>query len=96
MPRTPRIQSPQWHDPMTDMLVEERRRRNDEFHNLYGRSRQDFWESVARRFICVIFYFVYSLKKYLNSTDPFVNSELIVILIRVLRDSNVVKSGEIY
>jgi hypothetical protein len=54
--RTHRIRAPQWHDPIVDMLVEERRRRNNEYHNQYGRSRQEFWESVARRFICVIKY----------------------------------------
>ncbi len=85
MPRTPRIQSPQWHDPMTDMLVEERRRRNDEFHNLYGRSRQDFWESVARRFICVIFYFVYSLITGLQCSQKWRN---------LLRDYNVSKKNK--
>jgi hypothetical protein len=57
--RQNRVQPAQWHDPMVDMLINERRRRNDDYHNLYGRSRQDFWHSVARRFICTIFYFIY-------------------------------------
>lgn len=47
---------PQWHDPMVDMLIEERRRRNEEYHSVYGRSRRRFWSSVARRFVCMIFY----------------------------------------
>ena len=72
--RQTRVRQAQWDDPMVDMLIDERRRRNDDYHNLYGRSRQDFWSSVARRFICTIFYFIYSLK-YLNSTSPFVISE---------------------
>jgi hypothetical protein len=54
-PRLPRIRPVQWHDPMVDMLIKERRRGNDRYHDSYGRSRQDFWMSVARRFICVIF-----------------------------------------
>ena len=49
--RSHRIQPVQWHDPHTDFLVDERRRRNEEYHNTYGRSRQEFWSSVARRFI---------------------------------------------
>jgi hypothetical protein len=44
-----------WYDPYVDFLVEERRRRNEQFHVMYGRSRQEFWNSVARRFICLIF-----------------------------------------
>ena len=38
-----------WRMPETDYLVEERRRRNEQFHNIEGTSRVDFWESVARR-----------------------------------------------
>ncbi len=49
--RSHRIQPVQWYDPHTDFLVDERRRRNEEYHNTYGRSRQEFWSSVARRFI---------------------------------------------
>jgi hypothetical protein len=41
---------------MVDMLIDERRRRNDHYHRAYGRSRHDFWSSVARRFVCMIFY----------------------------------------
>ena len=59
--RSSRVQIAQWHDPMVDMLISERRRRNDDYHNQYGRSRQEFWRSVARRFICAIFHFMYSL-----------------------------------
>jgi len=39
----------QWGDAECDMLVEERLRRNQEYHNIIGRSRVDFWRSVARR-----------------------------------------------
>ena len=53
--RTRRVSTPQWHDPMMDMLIEERRRRNDQYHNTYGRSRQEFWSSISRRFLCMIF-----------------------------------------
>ena len=55
-----RVRAVEWHDPMMDELIEERKRRNDEYHNVYGRGRVEFWESVARRFICVIFYFICS------------------------------------
>jgi hypothetical protein len=44
-----------WEDVYVDYLVEERRRRNDQYHETYGRSRQSFWDSVARRFVCLIF-----------------------------------------
>lgn len=49
-----RIRPIAWIDPYVDYLIDERRRRNTEYHNIYGRSRQDFWESVARRFVCAI------------------------------------------
>jgi hypothetical protein len=52
MPRTQRshrIRTIEWVDPFTNFLVEERRRRNDEYHDRYGRRRMEFWESVARR-----------------------------------------------
>ena len=39
----------QWDIPETDFLVSERMRRNVEFHYTTGRSRVEFWESVARR-----------------------------------------------
>jgi Myb/SANT-like DNA-binding protein len=38
-----------WHNAETDMLISERRRRNDYYHSIEGRSRAEFWESVARR-----------------------------------------------
>jgi len=38
-----------WTDRESDYLIRQRRRRNDEFHNIPGRSRARFWESVARR-----------------------------------------------
>jgi hypothetical protein len=53
--RSRRIVPPQWHDPMVDMLIDERRRRNDQYHNTYRRSREEFWELIARRFLCMIF-----------------------------------------
>ena len=37
--RSGHIRPPQWHDSMMDMLIDERRRRNDFYHNTYGRSR---------------------------------------------------------
>jgi len=54
--RSHRIAPPQWHDPMVDMLIDERDRRNTEYHNWYSRSRQEFWESVARRYVYFILY----------------------------------------
>lgn len=39
----------QWGDAECDLLVSERLRRNQEYHNMAGRSRVAFWESVARR-----------------------------------------------
>ena len=38
-----------WTDAESDYLISQRRRRNDEFHNIPGRSRARFWESIARR-----------------------------------------------
>ena len=38
-----------WGEAETDMLVEERRRRNDEYHYVYRGNKEGFWESVARR-----------------------------------------------
>jgi hypothetical protein len=49
------ISQPVWHDPMVDMLIDERRRRNAQYHNTYNRSREEFWSSVARRFLYMIF-----------------------------------------
>ena len=45
MPRTQII----WGDAETDFLVEERRRRNHEYHYVYRRSKAEFWESVSRK-----------------------------------------------
>ena len=39
----------QWEDAECDMLVSERIRQNEEYHDMVGRSRVDFWTSVARR-----------------------------------------------
>ena len=38
-----------WGDAETDFLVEERRRRNDEYHFRYRGDKTEFWASVARR-----------------------------------------------
>ena len=54
----------QWHILIMDMLIDEREWRNAKYYLRYGRSRQDFWESIARRYIL----FICSLKKNLNST----------------------------
>ena len=65
----------QWFDEYTDYLVEERRRRNDEFHNEYGRDRSRFWRSIARRFICIIFNMLKYVKNRIiifNPTNSFV------------------------
>ena len=45
--RLRRIRPAIWHDLAVDMLIKERERRNEEYHNIYGRSRQEFWASVA-------------------------------------------------
>ena len=45
-----------WRNEEVDFLVGERRRRNAEYHSMPGRSRVEFWESVARR-ICRRFNF---------------------------------------
>jgi hypothetical protein len=39
----------QWEDAECDMLVMERIRRNQQYYNIVGRSRVEFWRSVARR-----------------------------------------------
>jgi hypothetical protein len=63
--RSHRVQLAWWHDPMVNiMLIDERERRNTEYHSLYSRSRQEFWESVAWRYILFYMFF----KKNLNST----------------------------
>ena len=38
-----------WGEPETDLLVKERRRRNDEYHFRYRGNKEGFWESVSRR-----------------------------------------------
>lgn len=38
-----------WGDPEMDLLVLERRRRNEEFHRRFRGNKVEFWESVARR-----------------------------------------------
>ena len=38
-----------WEDPETDLLVSERRRRNNEYHTRYRGNKTDFWQSVVRR-----------------------------------------------
>lgn len=38
-----------WEDPATDLLVSERRRRNDEYHIRYRGNKTEFWNSVSRR-----------------------------------------------
>ena len=51
------IQPPRWHDLIVDMLINEQERRNDKYHNMYSRSRQEFWDSVARRYILLYMFF---------------------------------------
>jgi len=38
-----------WGEAETDMLVDERRRRNDEYHYAHRGDKAAFWESVSRR-----------------------------------------------
>jgi len=38
-----------WNDAESNFLVDERRRRNDQYHNISRRSRTEFWESMSRR-----------------------------------------------
>ena len=38
-----------WDDPETDLLVSERRRRNEEYYRRYRDNKLEFWESVSRR-----------------------------------------------
>ncbi|CAB4484041.1 unnamed protein product [Rhizophagus irregularis] len=51
MPRQTRRRSynVHWNWAMMDELVNIRRDRNRAYHNINGRSRQDFWDSVANR-----------------------------------------------
>lgn len=37
-----------WSDAQTRILIDERRNRNEEYHDL-GRNRNIFWESIATR-----------------------------------------------
>jgi hypothetical protein len=37
----------QWKDAECDMLVMERIRQNQQYHNIVGRSRVEFWRSVV-------------------------------------------------
>jgi Myb/SANT-like DNA-binding domain len=38
-----------WRDTEIDLLVSERRRRNDEYHARFRGNKTEFWQSVARR-----------------------------------------------
>ena len=38
-----------WGDAETDYLVDERRRRNHEYHYYFHGNKLGFWQSVARR-----------------------------------------------
>ena len=38
----------EWTDPQIRTLIDERRTRNDEFHNL-GRNRERFWGTIASK-----------------------------------------------
>ena len=38
-----------WGEPETDLLVEERRQRNEEYHFRYREDKKGFWESVSQR-----------------------------------------------
>ena len=72
--RSRSIHPPQWHNPMVDMLIEERQKRNEQYHTMYGRNRQGFWESVSRRFVYMIFYTFFK-KKIQIQIIYYVNSE---------------------
>ena len=39
-----------WGEAETDMLVEERRRRNDEYHYVYRGNKEGFWEVWREEF----------------------------------------------
>ena len=45
MPRSQII----WGEAETDFLVDERKRRNYEYHYVFRRSKAEFWESVSRK-----------------------------------------------
>jgi hypothetical protein len=36
-----------WEDPEMDLLISERRRRNDEYHTRFRGNKVEFWESIA-------------------------------------------------
>ena len=38
-----------WNEQEIRLLVDQRRHRNTEYHQMVGRSRMSFWNSVARR-----------------------------------------------
>src|SRR5947199_721535 len=38
-----------WGDPETDLLVRERRRRNNEYHTRFRGNKVEFWQSVVGR-----------------------------------------------
>ena len=38
----------EWTDPQIRTLIDERRTRNDEFHNL-GRNRERFWGTIVSK-----------------------------------------------
>jgi len=39
----------EWTESQIRLLVNQRKYRNNEYHRIIGRSRRDFWDSVARR-----------------------------------------------
>lgn len=49
-----RLYNVRWNWAMMDELVDIRRNRNLAYHNMNGRSRQEFWDTVANRFIYLI------------------------------------------
>lgn len=69
--RTRRSYNVQWNWAMMDELVDIRRDRNHAYHNTNGRSRHEFWDTVANRFICLIS--IISLRKNFKFklTNPF-------------------------
>ena len=69
--RSRRHYNVQWTWAMMDELVDLRRNRNDAYHNTNGRSRHEFWDTVAARFICLIS--IISLRKNFKFklTNPF-------------------------
>ena len=39
----------EWTESQVRMLINQRKYRNNEYHRIIGRSRREFWNSVARR-----------------------------------------------